>query len=70
MHKRMANIRPNFSDILQKLFQRFILEHLFEVIQYGRILNQKTKEKKKTFFIFQKKIKPSLLEFENELSLN
>ena len=70
MHKRMANIRPNFSDILQKLFQRFILENLFEVIQYGRILNQKTKEKKKTFFIFQKKIKPSLLEFENELSLN
>ena len=70
MHKRMANIRPNFSDILQKLFQRFILEHLFEVIQYGRILNQKKKEKKKTFFIFQKKIKPSLLEFENELSLN
>ena len=70
MHKRMANIRPNFSDILQKLFQRFILEHLFEVIQYGRILNQKKKEKKKTFFIFQKKIKPSLLEFENKLSLN
>ena len=70
MHKRMANIHPNFSDILQKLFQRFILKHLFEVIQYGRILNQKKKEKKKTFFIFPKKIKPSLLEFENELSLN
>ena len=33
-------------------------------------LIKRKKRKKKLFFIFQKKIKPSLLEFENELSLN